>query len=147
MNNLQKDQIVSLCKSLLGAEYKRGATLEEAPKVFDCSSFTQYVFKLVGFEIPRSTILQAEDLAGAEISVTSDFSNLEVGDLLFMRSDWGYYHDQSFGGRRIEIGHVAIYVGNGEIFHCRKSLGGVVVQKLEELIKEPNYAITFTKRY
>ncbi len=147
MTNTQKEKAAETARSLVGVPYRWGTSPEEAPAAFDCSSFVQYVMKTVGIEVPRSTILQAEAENGTEISPNEDFSNLEVGDLLFMRSDRGYYHDESFGGRNVQVGHVVIYLGNGEVAHARKARGGVITQKLAELITEPNYAITFAKRY
>ena len=63
-----------------------------------------------------------------------------------MRSDRGYYDDESFGGRKIHIGHVVLYIGDGKIIHSQKSAGMVIEQNLDELIKEPNYEIALIKR-
>ncbi len=147
MTETQQQQIVELAKSLVGKSYAYGAAPDTAPNTFDCSSFTQYLFKQVSIDLPRSALLQAGDSKGTEIKVTNDFSNLKPGDLLFMRSDRGHYHDELFGGRKIDIGHVVMYLGAGEIIHARKKLNGVVIQKLSNLISEPNYEIVFAKRF
>lgn len=142
----QQAELIKIAKSFLGTPYKRGADFSEKPDFFDCSSFVQYVFKQTGIELPRSSILQAA--CGKEIPLlqNNNYENLEIGDLLFMRSNQGYYNDEAFDNRKIYIGHVAIYIGDGNVIHSRKKLGGVIEQKIEELTKEPNYEIVLIKR-
>ncbi len=140
------DEMVLFAKSFMGTPYERGAQ-EDQTACFDCSSFVQHIFAHVGIVIPRSTILQAADAHGKDIVPDADFSNVQKGDLMFMRSDRGYYYDELFGGKPVYIGHVAMYIGNGEVIHARKKTGGVIVQKLEELIREPNYGIVMIKRF
>jgi len=147
MTEEQKIKLVEISKNLLGKPYHYGAEPKDAPHSFDCSSFTQYIFKQIGIELPRSSILQAAEKKGKEITPKSDFSNLEIGDLLFMRSDRGFYYDELFHGRKIMIGHVAIYLGDDQIIHSRKIKNGVVIESLSGLIKEPNYAIVLVKRF
>ena len=67
MTDQQKKKLVSIAETVLGKPYHYGAKPEEAPETFDCSSFTQYLFKQIGIELPRSTILQAGDPQGREI--------------------------------------------------------------------------------
>ncbi|MBI5306671.1 C40 family peptidase [Candidatus Wolfebacteria bacterium] len=137
-------KIIEIAKKFIGVPYKRGANFSGKPDYFDCSSFIHYVFKKIGVELPRSSILQAA--CGKEILPEKNFKNLKIGDLLFMRSDRGYYDDESFNGSKIYIGHVAIYLGDNNIIHSRKKFGGVIEQKIEDLIKEPNYEIVLVKR-
>ena len=147
---MTKEQITKLLvitKNLIGKPYRYGARPEDAPAVFDCSSFTQYIFKQIGIELPRSAILQAADPQGQEIIPAADFSNLEVGDLLFMRSDRGHYRDELFRGRAIEIGHVVIHVGGGVVINARSKKGGVLQEKLDALVQEPHYNINCIKRF
>ena len=143
----QQERIVALARSLLGKPYKYGAKSEEAPDCFDCSSFTQYLMGQAGIDIPRSSILQAADPNGTEIVPAADFSNLEPGDLLFMRGTRGFYRDWMFPGREIYIGHVGIYAGNGKIFHTRESKNGIAEQELNELLQDRKYAIVFVRRH
>jgi cell wall-associated NlpC family hydrolase len=148
MTSSQKEKLVKLARNLIGKSYKYGVSQEEAPNFFDCSSFTQYVLKQIGIELPRSSILQAADLKGEEINPLPDLSNLKIGDLLFMRSDRGHYYDRLFGGREVYIGHVGIYIGNGEVIHSREEkIDGVGIEKLDELTKNPNYHIAIIKRF
>lgn len=147
MTQEQKTMLVEISKSLVGKPYQYGSGPEKAPEIFDCSSFTQYVFQQIGIQIPRSSILQAADTNGQEIPVDTVVSKLEVGDLLFMRSDRGNYYDELFGNRKIQIGHVVLYIGNGEIIQARKKAGGVVIEALGTFVQEPNCETVFIKRF
>jgi len=147
MTQEQKSKLVALAKGLVGKPYKYGAKPEEAPDFFDCSLYTQYLFRQIGMDIPRTSLLQAGDSQGKEIPNDPEFINLEIGDLLFMRSDRGYYTDELFGGRKLYIGHVAMYIGEGFVIHSRKKLNGVVIQNLKDLVVEPNYEIQIIKRF
>ena len=101
-------ELIKIAKSLIGKPYKYGATMADVPNFFDCSLFTQYIFKEVGIDLPRSTILQAE--AGVEVVL----ENIEAGDLLFMHSTQGFYNKKFPQG----IGHVVLYIGDGKTIHA-----------------------------
>ena len=147
MTEAQKERLVSLARSLVGKPYKYGATPEEAPECFDCSSFIQYLFKQINIELPRSSILQAADPHGKEIAPMHDLSNIEPGDVLFARGRKGHYDDDFFGGRQITIGHVGLYLGNGEVIHSRRKLGGVTIQDFKAFTAEPSDHIVMVKRF
>ena len=147
MTETQKEKLVSLARELVGKPYQYGAKPEDAPNVFDCSSFTQYLFGKIGIELPRSSILQAGDQKGRGVEPKPDFSNLEPGDLLFSRGAVGHYRDELFGGEPVDIGHVTIYLGTGRIVHAREKLGGVKEQPIAELHAEPKYQIVLVKRF
>ncbi len=148
MTEAQQQKIIRLARSLVGAPYVYGAEAN-APHTFDCSSFTQYVFKGAGIELPRSSILQAADGHGTELAVSNDPSHYAPGDLLFMRGVRGFYRDSLFEGREVSIGHVGIYLGTEEIAHAQahREPNGVVIQNLSELTRDPHYAIIFAKRF
>lgn len=77
----------------LGKAYVWGAT---GPSNFDCSGFTQYVYrKAAGVDISRTTYSQI----GQGQSVSRD--QLQPGDLVFTHA-----------------GHVGIYVGGGSMIHA-----------------------------
>lgn len=130
---MESDQkkLLEIARSLIGTPYKYAAKPEDIPKYLDCSSFTQYVYKQIGIDIPRSTLLQAAK-TGKEIS--SD-SPLETEDLLFFRGTKGHYDDELFPGRQIYIGHVALYIGNNKVIHG-DSKKGVGETYLKEIVKE-----------
>lgn len=147
MTTEQKKKIVSVARALVGKSYVYGAAPENVPNAFDCSSFTQYVFGQIGIQLPRSAILQDADPNGKEVEIFPDFQNLEIGDLLFMRSDRGHYHDQLFNGKTMDIGHVVLYLGGGAIIHSQSKKGGVVEEPLKEFALQPHYSVVYIKRF
>ena len=136
MTETQKTKLVATARGLIGRPYKYGATPEEAPDYFDCSSFTQYLFGQIGVELPRSTILQAD--CGEAVNS----KNMEPGDLLFFRGTRGFYNTQFPQG----IGHVVLYVGDRKTIHAASRRiqeqprvveeGRVEEQILEEVIEK-----------
>lgn len=77
----------------IGKWYEYGAT---GPNTFDCSGFTQYVYRVAtGIDITRTTYTQIN--VGRPVSQ----SELQPGDLVFPHT-----------------GHVGIYVGNGLMIHA-----------------------------
>ncbi|TSC96612.1 MAG: NLP/P60 protein [Parcubacteria group bacterium Athens0714_26] len=121
-------KILEIARSLIGTPYKYAVPTEETPRFLDCSSFTQYVYKQIGIEIPRSTILQAT--LGKEIT---DLKNLEPGDLILHRGSKGHYNDELFPGKHIYIGHITLYTGGDKVIHST-SKNGVMEENLETVL-------------
>jgi len=88
----QADSLIAAARTLLGLPYQLGAN---GPDRYDCSSFVQKAYSLIGLPIPRNTWTQIE--TGREID---DIQALQRGDLVF------------FGKRRgvRDIGHIGIVV-------------------------------------
>jgi cell wall-associated NlpC family hydrolase len=147
LTETQKETLSTLAATLVGTPYVYGTSPEKAPHEFDCSSFTQYLYKQIGIQLPRSTILQAADIQGQEIIPLEDYSNLETGDLLFMRGPQGHYNDNLFPNREMYIGHMVMYMGNGKVIHARESIGSVEHQPLKELVSLPKMGIVLIKRF
>lgn len=74
---------------------------------FDCSGLVQYVYGEAGINLPRLEKDQYE--ACEEIEA----ENIQPGDLIF-------YKNETSNG---EIGHVAIYIGNGKVFEAGDQIG------------------------
>ncbi|MDR6882810.1 C40 family peptidase [Bacillus sp. 3255] len=104
--------VISIGKNYLGRPYQFGAKAGQT-RTFDCSSFTQYVFKRVGVSLPRASKNQAH--VGSYVSR----SNLRTGDLVFF----------SIPGKPGVINHVAIYMGNGNLLHTYGA-GGVRITNI-----------------
>ncbi|GIP21038.1 C40 family peptidase [Paenibacillus sp. J22TS3] len=101
--------IIATGKQFLGVPYRFRAQ-EGRTDAFDCSSFTQYVFKQNGINLPRSSRQQA----GVGRAVSKD--QLQPGDLVFSDTN-----------RDGVINHVSIYMGNGKLLHTYRVGIGVTI--------------------
>jgi cell wall-associated NlpC family hydrolase len=98
-------KVEKYAKKFLGNKYVWGAT---GPKTFDCSGFTQKVYKqCTGITIPRVSREQAK--VGEYIK----FSELKKGDMVFF---------DTTKKRLGKVNHVGIYLNNGDFIHA--SSGG-----------------------
>ena len=100
------EAVVEYAKRFLGYRYVYGGA---GPTTFDCSGFTQYVYKNFGIYLSHSAVAQANN--GSYVEKT----NLQLGDLIIFR-DWD----------NISIGHCGIYIGNNQFIHAANSSRGVV---------------------
>ena len=115
----------------LGVPYKYGASVSyDAPRFFDCSSFTSYLFANSGVSIPRISIDQF--FWGQEISK----NDLKPGDLIFSSNDdKGLVETREFmPGLKFPdgVGHVGVYLGEDKVIHAsgKWHKGEVVVEDL-----------------
>ena len=102
-------QVIALARRLFGIPYLWGGN---STKGFDCSGFTQTVFKMQNIVLPRDADQQAA--LGKPIEPKADFSNILPGDLLF------------FGKEHIT--HVAISLGGAEFIQAS---GDINIKSLE----------------
>ncbi|MBI3631882.1 MAG: C40 family peptidase [Candidatus Vogelbacteria bacterium] len=113
----------------LGVPYQYGVSLTyDAPRYFDCSSFTAFVFAELGYAIPRISIDQF--FFGRPVLETG----LVVGDLIFSKNGSENVHfdsQQYLPGKKLEEGvnHVGIYVGDGKVIHASGGKKQVVVEE------------------
>lgn len=146
MSNEQKrKRLVFFALKNLGKPYKYAAKKREIGKVFDCSSFTQYLYRRIGIEIPRSTILQASFKNGGFKIIPKKRGfifkpeDLKIGDLLFFKRSSGHYNEEYPEG----IGHVFLYIGNKKFIHAT-GLGkktGVKIEEFNKIISEKNFRV------
>ena len=87
--------VVGIAMQYLGVPYVWGGA---SPSGFDCSGFVMYVYAQVGISLPHNTVAQWS----YSRAVSVPRSELQPGDLVF------------FAG----LGHVGIYVGNGQFIHA-----------------------------
>jgi peptidoglycan DL-endopeptidase CwlO len=99
----QADQAVAFAYAQLGKPYQWGAT---GPDSFDCSGLAQAAWAAAGVSIPRDTYEQWAALPHIATSA------IQPGDLL--------YYDG--------VGHVAIYVGDGDIIDAPQT--GMDVERI-----------------
>jgi len=121
------NELIDMAKSLINKPYKYGAsTSQEAPELFDCSSFTRYLFRQIGKEIPRPSIEQIE--VGREI----EKKELKPGDLIFSKGFGKPHRNKKFPQG---VGHVGLYIGNGKVINVPKKVGRVVIQNIDLFTK------------
>jgi len=111
------DNIIQTSKRFQGVPYLWGG---DTPQGFDCSGFTQYVFRLNGINLPRTADLQYE--LGASVS----YNNLQPGDMVFFTT---YEPGPSHNG---------IYLGNG-LFINSSSSRGVSIARMDNSYWAPRY--------
>ena len=109
-SNSQATQIVATAKQYLGVPYVWGGT---SPKGFDCSGLIYYVYGQYGYQLQRRASLQYA-YNGTSVSK----ANLQPGDLVFFSDDVD------------PIGHVGMYIGNGQFIHASSGKGCVTISNL-----------------
>jgi peptidoglycan DL-endopeptidase CwlO len=89
-------KVVDFAFAQLGKPYKYGAV---GPNAFDCSGLTMAAWKQAGFTLPHN--------AASQYSRTKRVAKADLvpGDLVFSNG----------------LGHVGIYIGNGQIIHAPNS--------------------------
>ncbi len=98
-NDLQRG-LVESALTHLGKPYIYG---NEGPNSFDCSGFTNYVYKKYGYTINR-TALDQYRLSGRAVE---NKSSLLPGDLVFF-----------YTTSRTTVSHVGLYIGDGKFVHA-----------------------------
>ncbi len=90
--------LVRVAQAFLGVKYRRGGS--SLLQGLDCSAYVQKVFQVVGVDLPRT----AREQFGVGLEVARDA--LRLGDLVFFKP-----------GKAQRVGHVGIYIGNGQFIH------------------------------
>lgn len=111
------DNIIQTSKRLEGVPYQWSG---DTPQGFDCSGFTQYVFRLNGINLPRTVDAQYE------LGVFVSYDNLQAGDIVFFTT---YEAGPSHNG---------IYIGNGLFIHSSSSCG-VSIARMDNSYWAPRY--------
>ena len=107
------DDVIATGQKFVGIRYVYGAESNRTD-AFDCSSFTQYIFKQNGISIPRSSRQQAQ------VGEYVPKSQLQAGDLIFSDTN-----------RDGVINHVSLYIGDGKILHTYRVGIGVTISEFE----------------
>ena len=106
-----RQSIVNFALQFVGCPYVYGGT--SLTNGADCSGFTQSVMANFGISIPRTA--GAQSVGGRAVSL----SNIQPGDLLFYSGSGDY-----------GIGHVTMYIGNGQVVHASTSRTGIIVSDI-----------------
>lgn len=93
----QPNNLITIARDYLNSPYLWGGRTILG---IDCSGFTQNVFRIAGYKLPRDAAQQAE--MGKEVY----FEKIKVGDLLF------------FGHDNDKITHVGIAIGGRRLIHA-----------------------------
>ena len=104
--------IETIAKEYIGGRYIWGG---ETPKGFDCSGYTQHIYKQIGVALPRTALLQSK----VGIDVTNRV--YKKGDLLFFLTD---------KSRGIPITHVGIYLEDNKFIHAASTKKGIIISDL-----------------
>lgn len=99
--NISGSSVIDYATKFVGNPYVWGGT--SLTDGADCSGFVQSVYKNFGVDLPRTSYEQQN--SGREVS----YSDAQPGDLI------------CYGG------HVAIYMGNGQIVHASNSRDGIKI--------------------
>ena len=114
------NDVVEFAKKYLGYKYVAGGSSPSTG--FDCSGFTTYVFRNFGVSLNRSSKDQIKN--GTVVSK----SNLQPGDIVIFKNQG-----------KTAIGHVGIYIGNGNFIHAANKKEGVVITALSSSYYSQRY--------
>lgn len=108
-SEIRKKLVKFACKHIGNPYVYGGTSLTEGA---DCSGFAMKVYENFHYSIGRSTYDQIDD--GKKIKV----EDAKPGDLIFY-------------GDKDSPGHVAIYIGNGQVVHASTSSTGIIISKID----------------
>ncbi len=106
------DRIVTRALTYRGVPYRMGAPGGRG--AFDCSSFTRYILRQSGENLPRTAAEQYRK--GTPV----DKDEMRAGDLVFFKNTY-----------KRGVSHVGIYMGSGKFIHA-SSRGGVKESNLND---------------
>lgn len=113
-----QEKVLGLARSYIGkVKYVFGADDIEGGRG-DCSSFTRYIYKMAGYDIPRTT-------GGVWVSELPEVAktDLRAGDLVLFKNTYN-------SGYKDGVSHIGIYSGNGKFIHLSSTAGTVVESSL-----------------
>lgn len=103
----------------VGVPYVAGGT---SPRGFDCSGFTQYIYRQLGISIPRT----CDGQLGSGLIIPKD--KLQCGDLVLFQRTTSHKGIST---------HVGIYLGDGKLIHAGSR--GITVVELDSAYFTEHY--------
>ncbi|MEC0247856.1 C40 family peptidase [Paenibacillus chitinolyticus] len=125
----QADSILSFAKSLQGKVQYVYAKNDTKNLIFDCSSFTKYVFNKEGINLPWGA--RAQYKLGTPVNK----SELRKGDLVFFSTTATAGNKDTVN----KIGHVGIYIGDNKFIHNVNPKDDVVIGDLNNTWQKNHY--------
>ena len=116
-----KELLIERARACIGVStYRRSAMLEDAPSVFNCFRFTQWLWSSVGIQLPDHQLLYSR-------AVLVPFSDIDKVDLVFVpRLEYSVTED--------DFGHVGIATGMSTVIHATKWKNGVIEEPLSYFV-------------
>ena len=116
-----KNEVIEFAKQYLGYPYVSGGSSPQTG--FDCSGFTRYIFGHFGYTLGSTAASQTS------LGEVVERENLQTADLIL-------FYDEGM----TKIGHVGIFLGDGNFIHSANPKRGVVIDNL-------NTNSYYTKRF
>ncbi|MCY9659127.1 SH3 domain-containing protein [Paenibacillus chondroitinus] len=127
------EAVISAGNVYLGTPYEFGSVRND-PTTFDCSDFVQTMFwDALRFSVPSDSAAQGNFVRSLG-PVSTDWTKLKRGDLMFFSSYKGSKPSDYVGVDPFKepITHVGLYLGNGSILHTYSvESGGVRVDTID----------------
>jgi cell wall-associated NlpC family hydrolase len=114
-----RNAIVAYALQFNGCPYVHGG--RSLSQGTDCSGFTNLIYQNFGYNLSWTPAGQAE------LGTRIDYHDVQPGDLLF------YSNSQKY------LGHVALYIGNGQIIHAANEQYGICIWDMN--YREPLFAV------
>lgn len=119
-NQNKREMIVRYAKNFLNKKYRFG--IQDPYYGFDCSAFSQYVYKQAGINIPRTASEQYNK------SKKINKNELEPGDLIFFNINGG------------NISHVGIFIGDDKFIHSPSTGKNIRIDSINNSYWEKVYS-------
>jgi cell wall-associated NlpC family hydrolase len=103
--------VIAFARAQLGEPYRWGGA---GPRAWDCSGLVMAAYAAAGVVLPHNAQAQYESTAGATVA----WDRLQPGDLVF------------FGPDLAAIGHVGLYIGDGEMIDAPHAGATVRVESI-----------------
>lgn len=124
--------VITAGSKYMGTPYEYGSSRSNT-RTFDCSDFVRQAF-LDGARVRLPADSRGQgDYVKSKGNITTNWRNLNRGDLMFFMSYRGSSPSsyQGFNKMSQRITHVAIYLGNGKMLHTYSNAsGGVTVSTI-----------------